>query len=143
MVDIHLNEGAGAFIFCTKTKRYLFLLRSDTKYEGTWGLVGGKLEEGETTVDGLKREMFEELGMEVKYNKIIPIEQFNSEDAKFIYHTFLLTVDEEFIPNLNEEHNGYAWTPMGHFPKPMHPGLWRTVNFKVITDKLQALEQVL
>lgn len=136
------KEGAGAFIFCKETNRYLFLLRTDIKYAGTWGLVGGKIEQSESIVSGLKREIFEETKLEISDQKIIPLEQFNSDDNNFIYHTFFISVDKEFIPNLNEEHNGYTWVPIGHFPKPMHPGLWRTINFKVILDKLQTLEQI-
>ena len=46
-MDPGIVEGVGAFIYCIDTKRYLFLLRNTSKYSGTWGLAGGKIDPGE------------------------------------------------------------------------------------------------
>ena len=55
--------GVGCVIYARNTKRFLFLLRSDdTKHSKTWGLPGGKLEAGESAIDGLRREINEEIG---------------------------------------------------------------------------------
>ena len=50
--------------------------------------------------------------------KTIPLETFISNDNKFLFHTYLCVVEDEFIPNLNSEHNGYAWTSFNNWPKP-------------------------
>ena len=42
-----LIKGAGALIYSTSTKRYLFLLRDGSRYGGTWALPGGKVDRGE------------------------------------------------------------------------------------------------
>ena len=52
----------GAFIYCTETKRYLFVLRNSSKFEGSWGLPGGKVEPNESITESLLREIEEELG---------------------------------------------------------------------------------
>jgi 8-oxo-dGTP diphosphatase len=135
-------ESCGALIYCTSTHRYLFLLRSGAKHAGSWGLVGGKLEAGETVAQGLLREIAEEIGDVVPDPKLIPIEKFTSENKNFIYHTFLITVDTEFTPQLNEEHRGYAWVPLQEHPKPLHPGVWRTFNFKSVIEKLHTIETI-
>ena len=135
-------ESCGALIYCTSTHRYLFLLRSGAKHAGSWGLVGGKLEAGETVAQGLLREIAEEIGDVVPDPKLIPIEKFTSENKNFIYHTFLITVDTEFTPQLNEEHKGYAWVPLQEHPKPLHPGVWRTFNFKSVIEKLHTIETI-
>lgn len=133
----------GALIYCTKTKRYLFLLRNTTKHSGSWGIVGGKVEAGESVAQGLQREIREELGGVIKGAKIIPIEQYTSDNNKFVFHTFLISVDEEFVPDLNSEHRGYCWVRLEDHPKPLHPGVWRSFNFSVIVDKLKTMESVL
>jgi 8-oxo-dGTP pyrophosphatase MutT (NUDIX family) len=105
--------------------------------------VGGKVEPGETIIQGLHREIREELGGEIKGAKIIPIEQYTSDNDKFVFHTYLISVDEEFVPILNHEHRGYCWVPLNDHPKPLHPGVWRSFKFTAIVDKLRTMETVL
>jgi 8-oxo-dGTP pyrophosphatase MutT (NUDIX family) len=142
-VDSGHIEGVGTFIYCTATQRYLFLLRDSSKYSGTWGLAGGKIDAGEQVLDSLYRELDEELGYDFTSTKVIPIEKFTSDNGHFSYHTFLIPVNEEFVPMLNYEHRGYCWVSLEDHPKPLHPGVWRTVNFKSVVDKIKTLEAVL
>jgi 8-oxo-dGTP pyrophosphatase MutT (NUDIX family) len=136
-------EGVGAFIYCTCTKRYLFLLRNESRYSGTWGVVGGKIESGELILESLLREMTEEIGGTIPNAKLIPLEKFTSDNDKFIYHTFIVPVEEEFVPVLNNEHRGYCWVSLEDHPKPLHPGVWRTINFEAVVAKIRTLEAVL
>ena len=142
-VDPSIIEGVGTFIYCTTTKRYLFLLRNQSKYSGTWGVVGGKIEPKELSMQGLLREIEEELGGQIRDPKIIPIEKFTSDNGNFTYHTYITPVDEEFIPLLNEEHRGYCWVYLKDHPKPLHPGVWRTINFSAVANKIKTLEAML
>ena len=135
--------GAGCLFYSLDTKRYLFLLRNGSKYSGTWGLPGGKIENGESIIDGLYREIDEEMGNTPPFLKVIPIETFTSNDYYFNYHTYLITVDHEFMPNLNDEHRGYAWVNINDYPKPLHPGVWNTFKFEVVQEKIQTLESTL
>jgi hypothetical protein len=57
----------------------------------------------------------------------------------FVYHTFFCAVKKEFIPILNDEHLGYSWIDSSVYPKPLHPGLFNTVNFDVVQEKINAL----
>ena len=143
MSKIKINQSVGALIYSIKTQRYLFLLRDTDKFSGTWGLVGGKIEEGETPIKALLREMSEEIGGIIRDPKIIPIEKFTSENGKFIYHTFITPVEEEFMPELNSEHRGYCWVKLEDKPKPLHPGFWRTINFESVMNKIKTLEDAL
>jgi len=138
-----IASSTGALIYCIQTHRYLFLLRNGTRHSDRWGIVGGKVETGESVIQALNREIQEELGGEIKNAKIIPIEQYTSDDAKFVFHTYLISVDEEFIPVLNNEHRGYCWVPLADHPRPLHPGVWRSFKFAAIVDKLQTMETVL
>ena len=131
------NQSAGVFFYSISTDRYLYLLRTDSKNPGNWGIPGGKIEEGETLLEGIARECEEELGSFPNKAKLIPIQKFVNQS--FTYHTFFCEVDNEFTPILNEEHCGYAWVGDNQYPKPLHPGLFSTVNFDVVQDKLKAL----
>ena len=73
--------------------------------------------------------------------KLVPLEKFTSADLAFEYHTWICVVDTEFVPRLNYEHLGYAWIDAGTWPKPMHPGLWNTVNLDAVQGKILLLEQ--
>ena len=134
---------SGALFYARNTKRFLFLERTKTKTAGQWGLVGGKAEGNETPWKALEREISEEVGKTPPIKKVIPLEMFTSNDSKFFFHTYLAIVDNEFIPTLNDEHSGYAWTNVNCWPKPLHVGLRNTLQNKSIKDKLQTVLDLL
>lgn len=133
----------GAWFYSLDTDRYLYLMRNDAKNPGAWGLPGGKVDPGETLLEALERECAEEIGSWPAVTKLVPIEQFTSADARFAYHTFLGVVAEEFQPRLNHEHLGYAWLARDQWPRPMHPGLWSTVNFAEVREKIDGVVAVI
>ena len=100
---------SGALFYTLDTHRFLFLFRSNGKKAGLWGLVGGTNEAAETPWEGLKREITEEIGELPPIKKTLPLESFLSNDKKFVFHTYLCVVQDEFVPKLNKEHDGYAW----------------------------------
>jgi 8-oxo-dGTP pyrophosphatase MutT (NUDIX family) len=134
-------NAVGVLFYSLATQRYLYLLRSDPRHPGTWGLPGGKMESSETIIQTIERECVEEMGVMPEYNRLAPLEKFTSADGKFVYHTFFCSVENEFTPTLNNEHVGWAWIASGHWPKPMHPGLWSTVNFDAVRSKVTVMEQ--
>jgi 8-oxo-dGTP pyrophosphatase MutT (NUDIX family) len=136
-------KAVGVWFRASNTGRYLYLLRNDSKHPGAWGLPGGKVETGETLLGGMERECIEELGSFPEYQRLVPLEKFTSADLNFEYHTWVCVVAEEFQPTLNHEHLGYAWIDKGTWPKPMHPGLWSTVNIEAIQDKIDTVERYL
>jgi 8-oxo-dGTP pyrophosphatase MutT (NUDIX family) len=134
---------SGALLYTLDTQRFLFLHRSNSKRSNAvWGLVGGTNEESETPWEGLRREIDEEIG-NVEIKKTIPLETFVSNDTKFKFHTYLCLVNNEFIPKLNNEHDGYAWCSFGKWPKPLHYGLQNTLNKKVNLKKLETIFELI
>jgi 8-oxo-dGTP pyrophosphatase MutT (NUDIX family) len=129
------NTSAGLFFYSKNTGRFLYLLRSDNNY--SWGIPGGKIETNESLFEGLERECLEEIGFFPIDAKLIPIQKFVNNS--FTYHTFYCAVNDEFIPNLNGEHIGYAWVGDNQHPKPLHPGLFSTVNIDIVKEKLASL----
>lgn len=126
----------GAWFYALDTDRFLYLMRNDIRNPGSWGLPGGKVETGETLLTALERECQEELGHWPQSVKLVPLEQFTSADERFQYHTFLSIITHEFQPRLNHEHLGYAWLDRETWPRPMHPGLWNTINLESIRAKI-------
>lgn len=133
-------DAVGVWFFAKDTKRYLYLMRNDAKHPDVWALPGGKRQDDETLIECIKRECVEELGTFPQHIKLAPVEQFTTPDEKFQYHTFFCMVEKEFKPVLNHEHLGYAWINAGTMPKFLHPGLYNTVKFDEIQNKIRYLE---
>jgi 8-oxo-dGTP pyrophosphatase MutT (NUDIX family) len=135
---------SGGIFLAKNTRRFLLLLRTQGKTAGTWGLAGGKKEPADVTPhDALLREISEELGFLPDIVKTVPLELYSSKDELFSYHTYVILVDNEFVPKLNEEHCGYAWVELNSWPKPLHNGLKNTLNSKTIKGKLQTILDVI
>lgn len=132
-----MNISAGVFFYAKNTDRYLYLLRTDPKNPSNWGIPGGKVENNETLLEGVLRECEEEIGFFPKSAKLIPIQKFVNHH--FTYNTFFCEVEDEFVPHLNREHCGYAWVGDNQYPKPLHPGLFSTVNMDIVQEKLYTL----
>jgi 8-oxo-dGTP pyrophosphatase MutT (NUDIX family) len=130
---------SGALFYAKSTKRFLLVQKAHGKHEGTWGLVGGTNIAGENPWQGLQREVIEEIGAIPKIIKTIPIETFVSNDTVFNFHTFLCVIEDEFVPVLSDEHNGWAWVTIDRAPRPLHQGLRNSFSSKTIRTKLQTI----
>ena len=137
------NSSVGALFLSESTLRYLFVLRNGAKYNSTWAYPGGKVEMNETEYEALQREIQEELGYLPDIKKTIPVEKFTNTKNNFTYSTYVCLVSNEFIPVLNNEHKGYAWSKLESYPKPLHPGVFNTFRFEEILDKLKTIEKLM
>ena len=135
---------AGGLFLSRKTKRFLLLLRTQGRTAGSWGLAGGKKEpRDKTDYDTLMREIQEELGCLPNIEKMIPIESYESNDQLFYYNTYVIIVEDEFIPNLNHEHAGYCWVDLDCWPRPLHQGVKATLNGKTTRAKIETVIQMI
>jgi hypothetical protein len=76
-------------------------------------------------------------------SKIIPIDHYSSVDKQFKYETYIIIVDDEFIPNLNGEHSSYAWCKYSHWPKPLHTGVKSTLSSKIVKRKIELILELI
>lgn len=129
-------QSVGALIYAKDTNRFLFVLRNGHRFDSYWGLAGGKVNKRESVGIALVREIKEEINLKVTTERIVPLDTFTSENGKFVFYTYLLVVDKEFMPKLNDEHRGYCWCYIEDHPRPLHPGLHVTFKTDDIKNKL-------
>ncbi len=71
-------------------------------------MPGGRLEEDETWLAGLKREILEETGIEnFSIEKIMDVDTSDSHKSYIV--TFLCRVKDSPVINLSNEHQEYTW----------------------------------
>ena len=97
---------------------YLMIKRSlnDEDCAGFWEMPSGKLDFGESVVQGLKREIYEEVGIDITpfEQKIIGVSEYSSEKKdgiKFsVQLNYVIEVPSKELPiRLSEEHTEFVW----------------------------------
>jgi 8-oxo-dGTP pyrophosphatase MutT (NUDIX family) len=145
---------AAGILFLDPEGNALFLRRADGDRSGHWAFPGGKLEGGETPEEAAIREVDEEIGYKVKASslrlharRIKPAMPIGVNDEVLPpgadlpppplvdFTTFLVRVPQQFVPKLNEEHDGYVWSKVTEPPEPLHPGC-RIALDKLFMDEL-------
>lgn len=88
---------------------------NDELFPGAWEFPGGHLEKNELLKDGLKRELFEEIGFDRDFTPIIThyfdeIKEKNGQMIHMIEIDFIINVDRNNINVvLSNEHSDYKW----------------------------------
>ncbi len=121
--DFWGTAGAGVLPLCIKTGRFLLPFRSGYVQEPhTWGVWGGKIDDGEEPREAVKREVEEEMGynIAIKYELI-----YTYSHGSFKYYNFIGIVTQEFDPELNWETDKFKWVTWDELQKikPKHFGL--------------------
>lgn len=110
----------GAGIIFTDGKKVLLLKRSasDSHHAGKWGIPGGKVESGETSIDGATRESKEECGnLEgTRFDSLV------RKDGSFTWTTYFYKINAPFDCKLSKEHDDYEWVNIEDVDrKNLHP----------------------
>jgi len=120
-----------------KDGKYLILRRSKIKYPEIgheWDIAGGRINIGETLIDNLKREIFEETGLSLEEEpKLISAQDiFKNEGKHVIRLTYIGNIDGEVV--LSDEHDNYKWLTFSEFLKiePLNSYIKEIINNKLI-----------
>ncbi len=76
---------------------------------GTWETVGGKVEFGEDLETALKREVMEEVGLEIKIEHILYAATFKTDPFRQMVIITYLCKSENKDVKLSSEHEDYLW----------------------------------
>lgn len=105
-----------SFCICTYNDSLLFLQRQDHKPQGNqWGVPAGKIENSETPVQGAKRELVEETGIDLPESHFNFIEKVYDKfpTLGFIVHIFHVRLSERMTIKINpDEHKVFKWVTL-------------------------------
>lgn len=120
-----------------KEGKYLLVRRSSEKYpevEQQWDIVGGRIIPGTPLIKNLKREVKEEVNLEIDEEsiKLISAQDILRIEGRHVVRlTYLGEVEGE--PILDEEHSEYKWVTMNELKNFSKEEL--DMYFKELLDK--------
>lgn len=111
--------GVGGLIF-DKRKGVLLLLRNRPPEAGHWSIPGGKVEFQEPIEDALKREVKEELEIEIKVVSLLGVtdHMIPKENVHWVSPCYLVKIISGRIKNLEPEKSSrIKWFSLNNLPK--------------------------
>lgn len=121
-IDVNKKQAVGVLIICRTTGRVLLLQRSSSAgHSHLWSLLSGGLDDGEKPINGIAREIREEISVNPNIINFFFINKESTERNDFFYYIGL--TNTEFKPILDFENEDWGWFKMETLPKPMFPGL--------------------
>lgn len=115
------EAGCGAAIL-DETGRLLLIQRLRQPEAGAWGLPGGKIDFGEAAKDTARREIAEELGIEIEILSLACIaETIDGGDGRHwvapVYDARIVSGEPEILEP--EKHGGWGWFALDALPSPL------------------------
>lgn len=109
-INIKTIDAVSALIINDK-KQVLLLKRNELSYHGYWQFPEGKIDKGETKLQAIKRELYEEIG-----SRELKIKKLSVRSSPFMFKGLSVTIEREVYrasaPKeivLSDEHTEYGW----------------------------------
>jgi 8-oxo-dGTP diphosphatase len=114
---------------------------TEDKYgAGIWEVIGGKLEFGEDLVDGLKREIMEETGLEVEVKELLYASTFQTDEHRqVVILNYLSNTDSEQV-KLSSEHTEYLCAGQNTMQRLLGKRFLTNLEKNHIFEKLYIIE---
>jgi 8-oxo-dGTP diphosphatase len=90
-----------------KDGAYFATQRGYGEFEGMWEFPGGKIEPGESRESALKREIHEELGIDISINKFLCTTDYDYPSFHLTMHCYLCSIESGEIKL--REHKSARW----------------------------------
>tara|TARA_R110000824_G_scaffold251595_1_gene440233 strand:- start:59 stop:439 length:381 start_codon:yes stop_codon:yes gene_type:complete len=121
-----MKKYGGVLLICRKTGNFLLLERGpQAHFPNTWSIVSGGIDEGETPLEGIKRELKEETDID---DPNIQYKFFENQNNISPYFDFYLGYcDEEYECKLDNENTDWGWFNMDNLPSPLFPTLYSSL----------------
>lgn len=129
MINGRPSYCVGVNVFVLHNGKILLGKRKNCAGEGTWGLPGGHLEEGEAMVDAGIRELMEETGLSAGSMKFIHLINDRRQDQHYIQTGFLAEgVEGEVILAEPDKCECWEWFNVDDLPTEIFHGHITLIN---------------
>lgn len=120
----YIGVSVGALILNNKHELLLLKRSMQARNEkGKWEAPGGGVHFGETLEEAIKREMMEEIGVDILLLKQFPAqsELLAQEKQHWVATTFVAKIKGRQKPRLMEagKHDAIGWFALNNLPKPL------------------------
>lgn len=120
----YIGVSVGALIINTHGHILLAKRSNQTRNEqGKWEAPGGAVHIGETREEAIKREIHEELGIEVAIDHVLHVvdEILTEQKQHWVATTFLVHIIKNGKPQICEPHkcDAIGWFPLTKLPSPV------------------------
>lgn len=112
----------GVNVFVIKDEKILFGKRIGKRGYDTWCLPGGHLEYGESMIEGVKRELREETGLEANSVEFAHMINESRDDSHYIHVNFTADVAGEPSIVESDKFAEWKWFDMENLPDPIFIG---------------------
>ena len=121
---------AGALVWRQTDGKYLLLQRSESRdfAAGQWECVTGRLEQGESFLQAVRREVLEELGLEVQIEFVLGTAHFYRGDVipenEMVGVHYGCSIQESTSIQLSDEHRAFRWVTAEQAQTLLASGYW-------------------
>ena len=136
----YIGVGVGAIIVDNRGRLFLARRGPEAKNErGLWEFPGGSVEFGETMADALRREMWEEFGIEITVGKLLDVVDniLKEEGQHWVSPTYLCTIAAG-EPHIREPEK---CAEIGWFPPDAVPKELTQISRENLTHYLQLINR--
>lgn len=103
----HMITKIGEYAIILNSKNEFLMLQYDEYHDFKWHFPGGRLDEGEEAMQGLIREVKEEVNLEIYDLKPVYTKIFTEERKYGVF--FLAKVKEPYKVEISNEHQKFKW----------------------------------
>ncbi len=116
-----MSPGVGCGAAILNDRRLLLVKRLKAPEAGHWSLPGGKVDFGERVADAVKREIAEELGVEIALTRPLGfVEMIGLDGQHWVSPIYEAAIEAgEPVNREPSKHEGFVWADLDAPPAPL------------------------